>query len=200
MRRCAGWRYGRRATRRPPRPMTRITAPTVFSSISKARRICSAAKNSLSPILPAGCKNFGLPARLAVASTPGAAWALSRFHAAALFVLPSRQEAASAVAVADRGAAASAGHPRGRCAGSVSKPWARCSTNRARRLPRDFRTELLRRIDQALGRVDEPLVPVVAPPVYHSLRYLLEPIVHAGGRRRAGPPPDADAYPCADAR
>ena len=39
-----------------------------------------------------------------------------------------------------------------------------------------FRAELLRRIDQALGRLDEPLVPVVAPPVYHSLRYLLEPV------------------------
>jgi protein ImuB len=34
----------------------------------------------------------------------------------------------------------------------------------------------LRRVDQALGRVDEPLVPIVAPPVYHSLHYLLEPI------------------------
>ena len=40
-----------------------------------------------------------------------------------------------------------------------------------------FPAELLRRLDQALGRVDEPLVPIVAPPVYHSLRYLLEPII-----------------------
>jgi protein ImuB len=40
-----------------------------------------------------------------------------------------------------------------------------------------FPAELLRRVDQALGRVDEPLVPVVAPPVYHSLRYLLEPVI-----------------------
>src|SRR3984893_4475690 len=34
-------------------------------------------------------KNFGLPARLAVADTPGAAWALSRFHKTPAFVLPS---------------------------------------------------------------------------------------------------------------
>ncbi|HXX04880.1 MAG TPA: DUF6504 family protein, partial [Xanthobacteraceae bacterium] len=34
-----------------------------------------------------------------------------------------------------------------------------------------------RRLDQALGRIDEPLVPIVAPPVYHSLRYLLEPVI-----------------------
>ena len=27
-------------------------------------------------------KNFGLPARIAIAGTPGAAWALTRFHAA----------------------------------------------------------------------------------------------------------------------
>jgi protein ImuB len=42
-----------------------------------------------------------------------------------------------------------------------------------------FAAELLSRLDQALGRVDEPLVPIVAPPVYHSLHYLLEPIVTA---------------------
>jgi len=39
-----------------------------------------------------------------------------------------------------------------------------------------FATELLRRLDQALGRTSEPLAYVVSPPVYHSLRYLLEPI------------------------
>jgi protein ImuB len=36
---------------------------------------------------------------------------------------------------------------------------------------------LLRRLDQALGRRHEPLIPVTAPPIYHSLNYLLEPIV-----------------------
>jgi protein ImuB len=40
-----------------------------------------------------------------------------------------------------------------------------------------FADELLRRLDQALGRRDEPLIPVTTPPVYHSLNYLLEPIV-----------------------
>ncbi len=40
-------------------------------------------------------KNFGLPARLAVADTPGTAWALSRFHSAPSPVLPSGQEAAA---------------------------------------------------------------------------------------------------------
>jgi len=40
-------------------------------------------------------QNFSLPARLAVAATPGTAWALSRFHAAPLTVLPSGEEAAA---------------------------------------------------------------------------------------------------------
>lgn len=120
-------------------------------------------------------QKLGLPARLAVASTPGAAWALSRFHAAALFVLPPRQEAQAlsplpikALRLAPDTRAAL--HRLGfRTVGALlDKPRAPFAAR--------FRTELLRRIDQALGRVDEPLVPVVAPPVYHSLRYLLEPI------------------------
>jgi protein ImuB len=39
-----------------------------------------------------------------------------------------------------------------------------------------FPAELLQRIDQALGRIEEPIRPIVAPPVYHTLRYLLEPV------------------------
>src|SRR5271170_2341544 len=38
-------------------------------------------------------ENFGLTIRLAVADTPGVAWAISRFHKASLFVLPSGEEA-----------------------------------------------------------------------------------------------------------
>ncbi len=120
-------------------------------------------------------KNFGLPARLAVADTPGAAWALSRFHKTSLFVLPSSQEAA---ALTPLPIAALRLKPDTRATlrrlgfktvGSLlDKPRAPFAAR--------FPTELLRRIDQALGRIDEPLVPVVAPPVYHSLRYLIEPI------------------------
>jgi protein ImuB len=120
-------------------------------------------------------QNFGLPARLAVASTPGAAWALSRFHAAALFVLPPRQEAEALAPLpikalrlaADTRAAL---HRLGfKTVGALlDKPRAPFAAR--------FRAELLRRIDQALGRADELLIPVAAPPIYHSLRYLLEPV------------------------
>jgi protein ImuB len=121
-------------------------------------------------------KNFGLPARIAVAATPGAAWALSHFHAARNGVLPSGHEAAALsplpiealrLAPETRVTLRRLGF---KTIGSLlDKPRAPFAAR--------FPAELLRRIDQALGRIDEPLVPIVAPPVYHSLRYLIEPIL-----------------------
>jgi protein ImuB len=120
--------------------------------------------------------HFGLAARLAVAATPGTAWALSRFHAARLCALLSGQEAAALAAMPIEALRLS---PETRNAlrrlgfksvgALIDKPRAPFAAR--------FAAELLRRLDQALGRVDEPLVPIVAPPVYHSLHYLLEPIV-----------------------
>jgi protein ImuB len=120
-------------------------------------------------------KNFGLPARLAVADTPGAAWALSRFHKTPACVLPSGQEA---TVLAPLPIAALRLKPETRATLRrlgfktvgmlLDKPRAPFAAR--------FPTELLRRVDQALGRIDEPLVPIVAPPVYHALRYLIEPI------------------------
>src|SRR5580692_1026612 len=120
-------------------------------------------------------KNFGLAARVAVASTAGAAWALSHFHSASLFVLPPGQEAA-ALAPLPIAALRLAPDTRAKLrrlgfktVGSLlDKPRAPFAAR--------FPTELLRRVGQAIGRIDEPLVPVVAPPVYHALRYLIEPI------------------------
>ena len=120
-------------------------------------------------------KNFHLPARLAVAATPGAAWALARFYPSRALVLPSGQEAA---ALAPLPIAALRLQPETRATlrrlgfktvgALLDKPRAPFAAR--------FPAELLRRIDQALGRLDEPLMPVVAPPVYHSLRYLPEPV------------------------
>ena len=120
-------------------------------------------------------KSFGLPARLAVAATPGAAWALSRFHPGPGCILAAGDEAEALAALPVEALRLA---PETRTAlrrlgfktvGSLlDKPRAPF----AARFPQD----LLRRLDQALGRIEEPLVPIVAPPVYHSLRYLLEPI------------------------
>jgi protein ImuB len=120
-------------------------------------------------------KSFGLPARIAVAGTAGAAWALSRFHDSPLFVLPPGQEAAAftplpiaalRLAPETRATLRRLGF---KTVGSLlDKPRAPFAAR--------FPHELLRRLDQALGRIDEPLKPVIAPPVYHALRYLIEPI------------------------
>ena len=138
-------------------------------------------------------KNFGLPARIAVADTPGAAWALSRFHPARSPILPREtgedEDCRSTYVILPSGVEAEALTPLPIEALRLSPEI--CAT--LRRLgfktvgalldkPRApfaarFPAELLSRLDQALGRRDEPLVPVVAPPVYHSLRYLIEPII-----------------------
>src|SRR6202166_4818483 len=120
-------------------------------------------------------KNFGLPARLAVADTPGAAWALSRFHKTSSFVLPPGQEAA-ALAPLPIAALRLAPEPRATLRRLAFKPVGSLLDKPRAPFAARFPTELLRRVDQALGRIDEPLVPLVAPPVYHCPRYLLEPI------------------------
>ena len=121
-------------------------------------------------------KKFGLPARLAVADTPGTAWALSRFYAAPSPVLPSGREAEALAPLpieALRLAPTTCTTLRRLGFKSVGTLLDKPRAPFAARFP----AELLRRVDQALGRVEEPLVPIVPPPVYHSLRYLLEPIL-----------------------
>jgi protein ImuB len=146
-----------------------------FLDIAGAAHLFGGEEKLLADLAAKLQKNFALPARLAVADTPGSAWALSRFHKTPAFVLPSGQEAA---ALAPLPIAALRLTPDTRATlrrlgfktvGSLlDKPRAPFAAR--------FPTELLRRVDQALGRIDEPLVPIVAPPVYHALRYLLEPI------------------------
>ncbi len=121
-------------------------------------------------------KHFGLPSRLAIADTPGAAWALSRFHPAPSSVLASGQEARALAPLpieALRLSPKTCTTLRRLGLKSVGTLLDKPRAPFAARFP----AELLWRIDQALGRTDEPLVPIVAPPVYHTLRYLLEPII-----------------------
>ncbi|MCZ7658951.1 MAG: DNA polymerase Y family protein [Xanthobacteraceae bacterium] len=121
---------------------------------------------------------FGLTAKLAIAETPGAAWALARFApgrridaaetSAALAPLPIE---ALRLTGETRAMLRRLGFKRvGALAGAPRAPFA------AR-----FERELLKRLDQALGRAAEPLRPVVPPPVYHSLRYLMEPVTTQAG-------------------
>jgi protein ImuB len=121
-------------------------------------------------------RNFALPARLAVADTLGAAWATSRFHATPCSILPSGAEAAALSPLPVEALrlspdiCATLRRLGFKTVGALAdKPRAPFAAR--------FSAQLLRRLDQAHGRVDEPLVPVVPPPVYHALRYLIEPII-----------------------
>jgi protein ImuB len=133
-------------------------------------------EESLLADLSVRLENFGLPARLAIAATPGAAWALTRFYATARCILPSGQEGEAlaplpveALRLAPDICATLRRLGFKSVGALLDKPRAPFAAR--------FSAKLLRRLDQALGRVDEPLVPVVPPPVYHSLRYLIEPVI-----------------------
>jgi protein ImuB len=119
---------------------------------------------------------FGLPARLAIADTAGTAWALSRFHSSPSVILPSGQEIDALASLPIEALRLSPdtcitlrrlGFKR--IGTLLDKPRAPFAAR--------FKKELLLRLDQALGRASEPLAFVNPPPVYHSVRYLLEPIV-----------------------
>jgi protein ImuB len=121
-------------------------------------------------------RRFDLPAKLAIAGTAGAAWALSRFHPARTIILPPGQEA-SALASLPIAALRLTPDTRTtlrrlgfkRIGTLIDKPRAPFAAR--------FQAELLQRLDQAFGRAPEPL-PLIAPlPVYQSRRHLLEPIV-----------------------
>ena len=186
MPRCAALRCGRRVTRRPPRRGAQISSAKIsateqngadgfFLDIEGAAHLFGG-EDRLIADLAGRLDRFGLPARIAVAATPGTAWALSRFHRSPALVLPSGQEA---TALAELPIEALRLSPETRIAlrrlgfksvGAImDKPRAPFAAR--------FTAELLRRLDQALGRVDEPLVPVIAPPLYHCLHYLLEPVI-----------------------
>ena len=118
---------------------------------------------------------FGLQARLAIADTPGAAWALSRYHPLHVVVMPSGQEAEALASLPIEALRLSSDTRTTlrrlgfkRVGTLIDKPRAPFAAR--------FEAELLTRLDQALGHTAEPLHLIVSPPRYHSTRYLLEPI------------------------
>jgi protein ImuB len=133
-------------------------------------------EESLLADLAGRLNRFGLPARLAIAATPGMAWALSHFNVAPQSILPSGNEAA-AIAAMPIEALRLSGESRAVLRRLGFKSVATLMDKPRAPLAARFSDELLRRLDQALSRIDEPLIPVTAPPVYHSLNYLLEPII-----------------------
>jgi protein ImuB len=121
-------------------------------------------------------QNFGLPARLAVADTPGMAWALARFARTPSPVLPSGQEGQALAPFPVEALRLSPDTCRTLRRLGFKTVGALLDKPRAPFAAR-FPAELLQRIDQALGRREEPLKPIIAAPIYHTLRYLLEPLL-----------------------
>ena len=125
---------------------------------------------------------LGLPARAALAGTPGCAWALARFQAKTLPALDPRialaADGGEACHLADlpiealrlqqetRTALRRLGFQRiGPLIQAARAP-----------LARRFGADLLLRLDQALGHRPEPLVPVRPAPVFAAVRRLMEPV------------------------
>jgi protein ImuB len=122
---------------------------------------------------------FGLYPRAAIADTAGAAWAMARHGpvrpAGSRIVPPGGQRAAlrdlplAALRLSPASLALMRRLGFRRIGEIMPQPRAPFAVR--------FEPEVLSRLDQALGREPEPLVPVVAPPAYHARAHFLEPIL-----------------------
>src|ERR1700686_4672500 len=150
LRRLALW-----ATRYPPTasPWNEDNgADGFFLDITGAAHLFGGEEKLLADLAARLRKNFGLPARLAVADTPGAAWALSRFHKTQSFVLPCGQEAA-ALAPLPIAALRLVSDPRATLRRLGFKTVGMLLDKPRAPFAARFPTELLRRVDQALGGI-----------------------------------------------
>ncbi len=121
------------------------------------------------------CRRFGLTAHVTVASTPGAAHALARFGRDAILLVPGGQEAQAlaplppaALRLTPEATAAAARFGLDRIADLLPLPRGP--------LARRLGMASVRRLDEALGRVPEPIVPVVPQETPVARLRLLEPI------------------------
>ena len=121
-------------------------------------------------------RSFGLYPRLAVAGTAGAAWALARHGKRNLTIIPSGAEREAlanlpltALRLPDEAVMVLRRLGFRRSGELIDQPRAPFGTR--------FNTTLLSRLDQALGRAPEPLIPVVPPPIYRAQVQFLEPIM-----------------------
>lgn len=118
---------------------------------------------------------FGLPIRLAIAETPGTAWAVSHYARAPVTVVPAGTEGEALGPLPVEAL---------RLAPDTARTLRRLGFKRIRALQGQhrapfaarFERELLRRLDQAMGHAPEPLVLLTPPPVYVATRSLVEPI------------------------
>ena len=170
-------RLARWADRFTPRVMP-DGMDTIFLDIAGCARLFGG-EDALTSSLRAALEDFGLTARLALADTPGAAWALAHYGAADPAVVlagagPSGLLDALAelpVASLRLGADVAAGLE------SFGLDTVRAlSAMESVKLIRRFGVEPVRRLQQALGRVDEPIVPLRPLAPRETQRAFAEPI------------------------
>jgi protein ImuB len=138
-------------------PRVQVTCNGIFLDATGTRRLFGPSQNLLAQITGALAR-LGLPARLAIAPTPGAAWALTYANRPAVVEheadLPAALAPLPPVALRLDDAVLTTLHHLGlTTVGQV------CALPRDL-LPARFGPDLLARIDQALGRVAEPLAPL----------------------------------------
>ncbi|WP_448148366.1 Y-family DNA polymerase [Labrys miyagiensis] len=151
-------------------------ADGLFLDIAGASHLAGGEEALLADIVKR-LRHFSLGARIALADTPGAAWALSRFHPQASFILPEGADPGPALAGLPMAALRL---PDGLCqtlrrlgfrqvGDLIGKPRAPFASR--------FDPLLLKRLDQAMAIRDEALALLEPPPFYHRSRQLLEPVV-----------------------
>ena len=157
MPRCDAWRCGRRATRPTVSPWGEENgADGFFLDVTGAAHLFGGEERLLAD-LSQRLDRFGLPARLAVADTAGAAWALSRFHLRAAVVLPSGQEAEALAPLPIEALRLVARYLHDAAAARLQAR-RRAHRQAARAVCGALRdASCCRRLDQALGRAAEPL-------------------------------------------
>ena len=128
----------------------------------------------------------GAPARVAIADTPGCAWALARFAAAAQAIAPmdgARDALADLPLEALRLETPAIGLLRRFGLKRIGDLYGLPRAGLARRFRGEAGLRVVERLDQALGAVSEPLVAERPAPVYRAWAAFAEPLIDIEGVR-----------------
>jgi protein ImuB len=126
----------------------------------------------------------GAMAQVGLAGTPGAAWALARFAApnAAIAAPGAEADALAPLPVEALRLSPAAVQLLGRFGvRRIGDLYALPRAGLARRFRGEAGMQVITRLDQALGRLPEPLVGEIAPAAYFAHRVFAEPILHTEG-------------------
>jgi protein ImuB len=134
--------------------------------------------------LTARLARAGAATQVGLAGTPGAAWALARFAAPNAAIAPpgAEESALAPLPVEALRLSPAAVQLLGRFGvRRIGDLYALPRAGLARRFRGEAGMQVIQRLDQALGRLPEPLVGEIAPAAYFAHRVFAEPILHTEG-------------------